>query len=248
MGLGILVDIVFGPGLVEHLLDSPGSQIAGHFCEPDENDCFRQWVSALSGWVGGLVAFVALWPIYLQLREMKRQTNFTVGDDLPTVEIWTNNNSAVYRFRVVNWNRRAFLIYEVRWIKAPKFEAEQSLRVDRETADREGVTERVCEVDNRGVLAAWAVVEGWEDRGRPPDAKRFWRLATKDPTTVVFADGTNMAAEVEIVGELAGETRRRIRIRAKAPTLIDLSPSRGGPDLYVGKIEEARSNNDESVT
>lgn len=83
-----------------------------------------------------------------------------------------------------------------------------------------------------GQLKAWAVVEGWENRSLKPEAKRFWQLATAEPTALVFDANEDMSAELEIVGQFAGQGHRPIVLKARAHTLIDLTPSRGGPGLY----------------
>ncbi|MBP1850540.1 hypothetical protein J2Z17_001977 [Rhizobium halophytocola] len=188
-------------------------------------------MSALGGWAAVTTALLTLVPVFLQLREMKRQTAFIVGDELPSVEILTNNDHAVYRFRIVNWNRRAFLINQIRWTNGPQIDLEPRLRTDKVT-DEELKPDKHYEIQVDGRIEGWVPLEGWENRSRRPDAKFFWRYAMQDPD-MTFSPASELPVMLEVTGTLAGDVQRSVVLRAEAPTLVDPQPKRGGPGPYT---------------
>jgi hypothetical protein len=202
---------------------------SGTLCLPEEKNCLREWISASSGWVAGAVALIALGPVILQLRELKRQTVFAIGDERPEIEIWTNNNHSVYRFRIVNWNRRAFLIQKVKWTSEVDFQAMPELLVGKELVGGGAQFESRIPIDENGRLAQWVAIEGWENRGLPPNVKRFWQIARTDPQQLNLPPGPGARAKIEVFGVLGGGGNKPVAITAVVPTLIDLIPNRGGP-------------------
>ncbi len=69
------------------------------------------WLGALSGWFGGFAAFATIIFIIRQLREQRRQTDFSVGDALPTMDALEHlEDSSELVVRIVNWNRRGIVV------------------------------------------------------------------------------------------------------------------------------------------
>ncbi|MBP2548030.1 hypothetical protein J2858_000923 [Neorhizobium galegae] len=209
-------------------------------CSTEEKNCLRDWISASSGWVAGVVTLIALGPVILQLRELKRQTMFSIGDERPEIEIWTNNNYGVYRFRIVNWNRRAFIIQKVKWTSEVDFQAMPELLVGKEIVGGDAQAESHIPIDQDGRLAQWVAIDGWENRGLPPNVKRFWQIARTDPQQLNLPPGSNTRAKIEVSGVLGGGHNKPVAITAEVPTLIDLIPNRGGPGAQ-GTLPAKRS-------
>ncbi|MGO8093205.1 hypothetical protein [Rhizobium leguminosarum] len=77
--------------------------------EEDKGACFREWVSALSGWVGGAAAFITLIAIRHQIKLQQRQIDFQLGDAPPTMHATKtrkNEGGWIVTLTVRNWNRR----------------------------------------------------------------------------------------------------------------------------------------------
>ncbi|MBP1862164.1 hypothetical protein [Rhizobium herbae] len=101
--LGVIIDIfayashvwgVIGPALTEERV--------------------RNWLGALSGWVAAIVAGATMLPLYRQLRHVRRQTDFQLGDALPTIDVTPDlDDSRIMVVRVVNWNRRGMLVHRI---------------------------------------------------------------------------------------------------------------------------------------
>jgi hypothetical protein len=84
-------------------------------CEPKETSCFREWASALSGWFGAVAAFATIIFIIRQIDEQKRQTDFVLGDALPTMDVTIDLDDERQKVvRIVNWNRRGILVRSVK--------------------------------------------------------------------------------------------------------------------------------------
>lgn len=204
------------------------------YCDNNETlgACSRDWLAVIvsfATFVGGVVAawivYKSVSPINGQLAEMRKQTAFIIGDQRPSLEIWTNNGGAVYRFRIVNWNRRPFLILKIRWNNST-FPAESVLQMDREEG-RSGLFERSSAIRSDGTLDAWFEIEGWEDRSKPPEAKRFWQKATTNPVQISLSRQRALDAQLEVTGILCGEERSELVLRANIDSLVDLNPKRG---------------------
>lgn len=74
----------------------------------------RDWLAALSGWVAAAVAGFTILPLYRQLRHQQRQTDFQLGDALPTIDVTPDlDDSDVMVVRLVNWNRRGMIVHKL---------------------------------------------------------------------------------------------------------------------------------------
>lgn len=83
------------------------------WCNPTECNV-QTWLGSLSGWFGGLVAFITILFIMRQLREQRRQTDFTIGDAMPTLDAIEHlQDKAELVVRIVNWNRRAIVVRNI---------------------------------------------------------------------------------------------------------------------------------------
>ena len=82
------------------------------WCGNADMHCLREWVGALSGWAAAVAAGITILALYDQLREQRKQTDFVLGEALPTFDAYSEGFVDVY-LRVVNWNRRTFLIDKI---------------------------------------------------------------------------------------------------------------------------------------
>ncbi|MCJ9721977.1 hypothetical protein MOV66_07715 [Agrobacterium sp. SHOUNA12C] len=95
------------------------------WAQPEEH-CFREWLSALSGWFGGGAAVVGAYLVYHQLAENRRQTDYIKGDippeiyldsqiiakkgkDKEEIDEWVSE----LRITVINRNRRSLILRTV---------------------------------------------------------------------------------------------------------------------------------------
>lgn len=76
-----------------------------------EDHCFREWLSATSGWVGFVAAAIGAFFVFHQLREQQRQTAFLLGDSPPTFDVVQKEDDlAKAEIIVTNWNRRMLAV------------------------------------------------------------------------------------------------------------------------------------------
>lgn len=76
--------------------------------------CAREWTSALSGWAAAFGALLTLRPLWRQLAEMRRQTNYLLGDEMPVLQfLQADSRFESGQFRIVNWNRRPLILTEM---------------------------------------------------------------------------------------------------------------------------------------
>ncbi|MCB8835954.1 hypothetical protein [Aurantimonas sp. VKM B-3413] len=175
------------------------------WCITTDDHCLREWFAASSGWAAAagalLAAGLTLPALRQQANEARRQADFTLGDASPTVDVLTvpkDNLSA--DIRIVNWNRRPMEIWAVgcygpNWVGEPVW------------VEQEG---------ERGAFGDMVAcrVPGWEDRSeRPPSATIRLEVSLRDRREQV-------AAGILIIGELIGERRIPIELKAEAPDLL----------------------------
>lgn len=84
------------------------------YCGQGENygACFREWFGALSGWAAAGAAGITIFALYDQIKEQRKQSDFVLGEALPTFDAYAEDFIDVY-LRVVNWNRRTFIIDKI---------------------------------------------------------------------------------------------------------------------------------------
>lgn len=122
--------------------------------------CAREWVGSLSGWIAALVAATTLWPLYRQLQHQQRQTDFQLGDALPTIDVTPDlDDTEVMVVRLVNWNRRGLLIHRL-GTNLQKTLGLHETKVDGTTVPIEQMS--------------WPLpLRGWEDRSKGPHHLQF---------------------------------------------------------------------------
>ncbi|MEJ5084145.1 hypothetical protein [Brucella pseudogrignonensis] len=131
------------------------------FCaDSDSNatECIRNWLGALSGWIGAVVAGLALFALFAQIREQRRQTEFIIGDSLPTLDALQHiTDDKIVVVRIVNWNRRSLIIEKV---DAPPTGA--GIYV--------GYRKLKIGSEKKSIKSGWVdlAIEGWIDRTKPP--------------------------------------------------------------------------------
>lgn len=168
-------------------------------CEPLDGYCVREWIGALSGWAAAVFAAAAIAPLIGQLREQQRQTSFTLGDAMPTVDIERRADLSIL-VRIVNWNRRV-LDCTIRVYDA---NGELSFR----SALRQTET-----MGNFDYTVQHFKALGWEDRASRPPFNEFAieleypadRSAIRGSLTVVL-DG-------ELIGEDGGRYYSKTVVR-----------------------------------
>jgi hypothetical protein len=182
--------------------------------------CLREWLIVIAGWLtffGGVVAALFVYktikPMRQQLSEARRQTSFIVGDNRPFIEIWTHKKREVYRFRIVNWNRRILLISKVEWICAAEYE---SLPVMIAVDDKGVHQEREMEPD--GSLVTWIDMDGFINRSGAPPVMLFHQKASL--STWLNLPQEHPPAQIRVSGFLLGETREPIVLEASIKSLM----------------------------
>jgi hypothetical protein len=178
------------------------------YCAEGENygACFREWISALSGWAAAMAAGVSLLALYAQIKEQRKQTDFLVGDALPSVDLMAEDFTTAY-VQIVNWNRRAFLIDKI--IPAERF----SLFARLDEIEIDDVKYAIPN-DWDGEFQTAQRVPGRIDANKPPKIARF-------EVRVFFTGGSigeprRQEVTVNVHGRLIGDDHRALVLPARA--------------------------------
>ncbi len=176
------------------------------FCKSGD-PCVQQWVGALSGWIAAAIAIPTLLTLKNQLKEQRRQTEFLVGDSLPTAVATdlTANHLSALNLHITNWNRRRFVI--------DRIECDDGFQIVLQEAMSDG---------KRDLLTAFMDQEegqsieprihlgGWEDRSKPPSSGVLTiRVFAKDEEILEYK---RRNPGFVVHGRLLGETIAPIRI------------------------------------
>ena len=106
----------------------------GDLCgPPPENgaQCFWEWFGSAAGYLAVLVATFTVYPLYRQIAEQKKQTEFAVGDANPTLDVMIDrNDKEAIHVRVVNWNCRSILIEGIKTLNSTFHPVATKVRVD----------------------------------------------------------------------------------------------------------------------
>ncbi|MDR7220336.1 hypothetical protein [Aminobacter aminovorans] len=138
------------------------------WCSTNDPNCVREWIAALSGWMAFVGAAVAVPYLAAQVREARRQTEFIIGEALPTVTLEDNSGSSVdtafaVALKVVNWNRHAMYIHDVRIIDT---DAEiLKVRPTKEGRHQDTFNAALLELD---IEDKRVYLPGWENRSALP--------------------------------------------------------------------------------
>lgn len=174
------------------------------------SDCgVIDWIGAVSGFAGTMIAAVAAYFLLRQLHAQQLQTAFTVGDAPPTMDAIEHlNNSTQLVVRIVNWNRRAIVVRSV-------VVGNQNVIV---MPDKLSIDEKPMKLEKITFSIPTFAIKGWENRsGSPSHAELRLSAFEQDGTKLSFMDDwkqvPNISAMVEILGgsheivELIADTR-----------------------------------------
>ncbi|MGI8388041.1 hypothetical protein [Brucella anthropi] len=189
------------------------------FCDDKTGlSCLRNWLSALSGWVAAIAAGVTLaltiGPLREQAKQARRQTDFVVGEALPTFDAVEHlKKSEQLVCRIVNWNRSAVVVRIVQTVE----QVEGLVIIDQLIVDRKPVP-----IDMVAFKVEPFVVKGWEDRNKPPHHAEV-RFIAYDSTEDKLMKRPNWSKVPKVVAkvEILGAKHRTVDLEADIRTLID---------------------------
>lgn len=178
------------------------------WCGNGNDNCFREWLGALSGWVAAVgalgAALLTLPHLRQQAIEAKRQADFILGDSRPTFDVYSETFAEVY-LRVVNWNRRTLLIDAIH-IANTDFDI-----LDIKLARNEPFDKR------RHVTEGWDFLEflpairvaGYDDRNLPPEICTF-KIIINEEVGVV-----ELTQDFKVHGRLLGDKYASLTLEAQ---------------------------------
>ncbi|MER8752336.1 hypothetical protein NKH57_24250 [Mesorhizobium sp. M1050] len=182
--------------------------------------CVQTWVSALSGWAAFLGALLAIPFLAAQVREARRQTEFIVGDALPTASMHDPretrvNNAFSSRLQIVNWNRHPILIRSIALI-SPLTVNLFHVEVEDHDAGRKNILQQEY---RRGRM----FVPGWVDRNKTPIIAEFdLTFETGDPAAVAIAENNLIRVpiflKVDVV--IAGPSHKSLTLLVDRPDAL----------------------------
>lgn len=183
---------------IAYLHLSTSSEIV--LCRGDAN-CFREWLSALSGWVAAAGAlFAAMWtvgPLRQQVREAQRQTDFLLGDAEPEFVLLRQQNQGEVVLRITNWNRRNVIVNRVRCVEPDDMEVSNVL-----DSEDENLETKRSKIRNKIAYR----IDGWHDRSKAPERRWlvivFSRNGQIDPTVATSRIGISVEVSYRIVGQI----------------------------------------------
>ncbi|MER9251007.1 hypothetical protein NKJ09_22435 [Mesorhizobium sp. M0189] len=169
-------------------------------CGADETagECFREWYGSSAGYLAVLVGALTIYPLYRQIEEQRKQTEFQLGDASPTMDITLDlEDHEQIVVRIVNWNRRGLVIWDL------------------EIQGIDGSTTGVMEYKIDGNVIenpSEYYLRGWEDRSRGPRVAQF-KLAASAGDEIVSS--FPMTTQVAVLVQLFGESHKQVLLRAK---------------------------------
>ncbi|MES0179701.1 hypothetical protein NKJ86_14020 [Mesorhizobium sp. M0025] len=181
--------------------------------------CIQTWVSALSGWAAFGGALLAIPFLAAQVSEARRQTEFIVGDALPTASLHDPREVRVAgeeafstRLTIVNWNRHPILVRQIDIVEPAEVKIFE-VKVEDEPG-RQTILQK--ELANGRML-----VPGWVNRGVKPYTAEFDVILTsrdhRPAEDNLFIRGA-VKLRIDIV--IAGATHRNVRLTAERPDAI----------------------------
>lgn len=157
--------------------------------------CTREWVSALSGWIAAGGALIAAWltinKLRQQIAEQKKQTDFLVGDAMPTLDCLQDiNDPQQIVIRIVNWNRRTVLIHGIGF----------------DNMDTTNLTTAIMEIKQNDVIIRepirQPIINGWEDRNKAPNNLKIKIAAERNGTILdEFPSDLQIRVMVRLIGQ-----------------------------------------------
>jgi len=169
-----------------------------------EEHCFRDWLAALSGWVGFGAAAIGAYFVYHQLSEQRKQTAFILGDGEPTIEVYRSAKISKSRrtsrsgiVRIVNWNRRSVYICAAR-VTIPQgvVELSQMYGAAVTVPTQSPSSIRIIEPD--GKIRNRPIIPGWLNRQDTPPYRDFFFIFYGKPNRAVRAIASDWTVNLEI--------------------------------------------------
>lgn len=181
------------------------------------SQCAREWIGALSGWAAavaaGITLALTLGPLREQVRQARRQTDFAVGEALPTfdaIEHVEKSNTLVCR--IVNWNRSAIVVRIVETV-----EKSESLVI----IDKLAIDDTPQSLDKITFKIKPFVINGWENRSeRPHYAEvRFIAFDSRDDLKISQRSSWSNVERVVAEVQILGAKHRKITLEADTGVL-----------------------------
>lgn len=171
---------------------------AADLCGSSEStgECVREWFGAWSGYLAAAAAGITLFALYDQIKEQRKQTEFMVGDALPTMDIVQDlDDPEMLVIRLVNWNRRGVVAksLEVHGVGDARTYFHEHKKNGRK-------------VDHNRIY-----LRGWENRGEAPDSLQTRIVCELDDKLI--SDWPEHT-EVTLVIQIIDVTHRVIPLRA----------------------------------
>jgi hypothetical protein len=170
--------------------------------------CLRDWIGALSGWVAAIGALLAAaWTLphlKQQADEARRQSDYLLGDALPTMDAVEHlKDSEQLVVRVDNWNRRSILLRKVDILG-------MNVRVAVFEVEVDGAK---FNTDISAVLHPPVPVQGWLDRSAEPHFATIRVVASKagDPKGKLLPEW-DAKAQIAVTLQLIGPRHREITV------------------------------------
>lgn len=195
------------------------------WCIVGEDHCVREWVSALSGWAATVAAAITIYFLFRQNEEQKRQTEFLLGDAMPSVDAIQHIKRRVeIVIRIVNWNRRPIIVDGLRIIPAIyNLEIPMSKIWDRDDPSSE-ITDRTW---LNGKISPAIAMHGWKNRSGGPCEVRL-DVAAEIATSLYESNWKDAEIELDIV--IAGERNQLATLRCPIATVEQLPDQNSGSD------------------
>ena len=198
-----------------------------------DTESLRNWLSALSGWAAAVgaaaAAYLTLRPLWLQVRQAQRQTDFLVGDADPTLDVFDSTDPfeiGTFDARLVNWNRRPLKIYGFE-VRLPRdlqndYEIYISKYAFNESAERK---EGVKNTDSGGHNLRFKRPEhlrGWLNRSQAPNYLfvEFCCVALKGGLPA-----TSVGVTVIVDAVVGGDKQQPISITAEGEFAVRMQAS-----------------------
>jgi len=181
------------------------------WCNPTECNV-QTWLGSLSGWFGGFAAFITILFIMRQLREQKRQTDFAIGDAMPTLDAIEHlQDKAELVVRIVNWNPRAIV---VRHIKVD--DPTTTVMLNRLTIN--GKDKPVATIS---FSLQPFVIPGWEDRnGAPAHAEIRLAAIIENENNLNLSKSWHDLPRIVVDVQMLGDAHKAIALKADTGLLL----------------------------
>jgi len=169
------------------------------WCGGADQHCFREWVSALSGWAATIAAAFTIFFLYRQNAEQKKQSDFALGNADPTMDVTGDlEDPETIVVRIVNWNRRGVILHGISFsgTKANSTFRIQELKIDESLWDFE---------EKYGL----PYLRGWEDRQSPPHAAQYKLTGYDEHPFFVWPEATEVVTYLELIDDKHKHVVRR---------------------------------------